>query len=47
MQKKKATRAYKVGYTDGAIRIENKNPYTSGSTRHADYERGYKEGVKS
>lgn len=47
MQKKKATRAYKIGHTDGAVRIKNKNPYIEGSSRHDDYERGYKDGVKS
>ena len=44
---KKVTRAYKVGFTDGAIRIKPNNKYVKGSTRHADYERGYKDGVKS
>ena len=44
---KKVTRAYKIGHTDGAVRLANKNPYAQGTKRHADYERGYKDGVKS
>lgn len=40
MQHKKPTRAYKMGYTDGLIG-GNKNYFTDGSTRAADYERGF------
>ena len=47
MKQKKATRAYKIGYTDGRIRVERNNSFASGSTRHADYERGYIDGSKS
>lgn len=43
---KKATRAYKIGFTDG-VKGNHHNTYTQGSTRHADYERGYSDGEAS
>lgn len=43
---KKATRAYKVGFTDG-VNGKHHNTYVKGSTRHADYERGYRDGDAS
>lgn len=41
---KKATRAYKVGFTDGQ---KGKYTYTEGSTRYIDYEKGFAEGEAS
>ncbi len=43
---KKATRAYKVGFTDGQKGKHN-NTYTEGSTRYIDYEKGFAEGEAS
>lgn len=45
-KRKKATRAYKVGHTDGR-NGEHKNPYLEGSQWAFDYERGYDEGKPS
>lgn len=42
-KRKKVTRAYKVGHTDGR-NGEHKNPYPEGSQWAFDYERGYDEG---
>ena len=47
MQKKKATRAYKIGYTDGLVSGKNNNTFTSGSTRYNDYEEGYRVGIQT
>lgn len=41
-KRKKATRAYKIGFTDGC-NGEYNNKYYPGSVQHEDYERGYKE----
>ena len=46
MKRKKATRAYKMGYTDGCVRVKSNHTFTDGSTRAADYERGYTDGLK-
>ncbi len=43
-KRKKVTRAYKVGHTDGR-NGEHKNPYPEGSQWAFDYERGYDEGT--
>lgn len=43
-KRKKVTRAYKIGFTDGR-NGEHKNKYYPGSVQHDDYERGYKEGA--
>lgn len=43
---KKATRAYKVGFTDGVNGRYN-NPFAEGSTRFIDYEKGFAEGEAS
>jgi hypothetical protein len=45
-KRKKITRAYKVGQTDGR-NGEHKNPYPEGSQWAFDYERGYDEGLPS
>ena len=42
---KKKTRAYKEGFTDGQRRVYD-NHFAEGSTRHADYDQGYREGMK-
>lgn len=46
MKRKKPTRAYKMGFTDGSIRVKGNNTFTQGSTRFVDYERGYTDGLK-
>lgn len=46
MQKRKATRAYKMGYTDGLISGKGNNTFTNGSSRYKDYERGLAAGLK-
>lgn len=43
-KRKKVTRAYKVGHTDGR-NGEHKNPYPEGSQWAFDYERGYDAGL--
>lgn len=43
---KRATRAYKVGFTDGQ-KGKHHNTYTEGSTRYIDYEKGFAEGEAS
>jgi len=43
---KKVTRAYKVGFTDGQ-KGQHNNTYVEGSTRSADYEKGFAEGEAS
>lgn len=46
-KRKKATRAYKIGFTDGCNGEynNNNNKYYPGSVQHDDYERGYAEGA--
>lgn len=45
-KRKKVTRAYKVGHTDGR-NGEHKNPYPTGSQWAFDYERGFFTGTES
>lgn len=44
-KRKKATRAYKIGFTDGC-NGEYNNKYYPGSVQHDDYERGFKKATE-
>ena len=44
-KRKKITRAYKVGFTDGRKDVYQ-NSYPEGSQWYADYERGFTDGNK-
>ena len=43
VKRKKVTRAYKIGHTDG-IKGKNHNNYAQGSVQHIDYAMGYDAG---
>lgn len=45
-QKKKPTRAHKIGYGAAAKNLPNKNPYVPNTSQWQDFEAGYAERVE-